>query len=343
MKRILISVLCVFAALGFSGCTNNSNIKNSLEKVRITSELPTPSEKKYTSLEQASDAIYKQQIAACDMYWEAYEKTYYQNFIDEDMKPKDKTRAAHTCNSYRNNLLSDLRTDFYKNIYIIIKDCDDCENKDAFLEKANNDVLGFYDYYIAYKQTDDEEQALCKLLVDFSERRNVLALSFLDRNKKAVYEATTNIIENNADTNESYRFYLNKNNSIVSALNDVYGGVSPQYAERIKKATTKLSVNYLNSLENLTDSERRVLMDQLDLSTPSPTPKAAASPAPSKTPTHTPEPTPTAPPVRTAAPATAAPVITPKVTAVPTVAPVTPVPDEPDETERPSYEFSVED
>ena len=134
MKRILISVLCVFAALGFSGCTNNSNIKNSLEKVRITSELPTPSEKKYASLEQASDAIYEQQIAACDMYWEAYEKTYYQNFIDEDMKPKDKTRAAHTCNSYRNNILSDLRTDFYKNI--VNHDCKFCTKQRMARRKA---------------------------------------------------------------------------------------------------------------------------------------------------------------------------------------------------------------
>ena len=66
------------------------------------------------------------------MYWEAYEKTYYQNFIDEDMKQRIKPelliRAILTVMIF----CPICALIFYKNIYVIIKDCDDCENKDAF-------------------------------------------------------------------------------------------------------------------------------------------------------------------------------------------------------------------
>ena len=334
-----------------AGCANYSGIEQALEEITIENTLPETSDEEFTSLEEANDAIYEQQLAACKVYAEIYDKTHYSQFLGSEKGLKN-DKTASICYSYRRELKDDALTKFYQNIYLIIKDCDDCTNEEAFLEKANADVENFYDAYAKYLSSDNPEEELCRILVNYSERRNILALSFLERNKQKVYMASTDMIEKNAQTDENFRFYLNKNNNIISALNNVYNGVPSLYASRISEATTVLSKNLLNSLESLTDNERRVLMDQLNLSTPSPSPHPTATPKPSPSPAASPSDA----PVRTAAP-TAVPTSVPKPSQAPVktalpvdnqqnsavVPPQVSETDAPPETERPSYSFSVND
>lgn len=347
----MLCALCVFTMSVLAGCANYSGIEEALEKVKIENTLPEASDGEFTSLEEASDAIYEQQIAACKIYAETYDKTYYSQFIGNGKKFKT-DKVANICYSYRKELNNEAVTKFYQNIYLIVKNCDDCTNKEAFLKKANTDVENFYDAYNKYLISDNPDEELCKILVNYSERRNILALSFLDRNRQKVYSAATKMIEENSETDENFRFYLNKNNNIISALNDVYNGVPSAYAARISEATATLSKNLLNSLESLTDNERRSLMDQLNLSTPSPSPKPTSTPHPSVSPAPS-----TDAPIRTAAPTktpaasqvpikTAPPVSQPTAQAVqPQISEPEPEPetepDKPEETEPPSYSFSV--
>ena len=348
MKRKLLGVLCVFMMLTLAGCANYGSIESELEQIKIEIKLPKVSEGKFTSLEEANDAIYEQQIAACSLYSESYEKTYYKQFLEDGSK-LNADKVASLCNTYRRKLNEEISTEYYKNIYKIVKNCDDCTNKEAFLEKTNNDVQGFYDAYTKYMDSENPDEELCDILVNYAERRNVFALSFLDRNRNKVYDASVKIIEQNADAEDDFRFYLNKNNNIITALNEVYDGVPQKYAKLISESTTKLSKNLLNSLESLTDRERDALMEQLNLSTPTPSPKPTATvrPTPSPTPERTPSPQ-TQAPTRTAVPSTQAPVrtATPATqgTAPTAVPQTTQIPEEQtQETDLPSYSFSVND
>ena len=226
-------------------------------------------------------------------------------------------------------LTEEIRVEFFKNLYRIINDCEDCVNKEAFLEKADDHVMGFYDPYYEYLNGEDESEVLCEMLVNYAERRNTLALSFLERNERKVYEAATKKIEENADTDENSRYYLNRNNNIISALNKVFGGVPSAYAARITDATTTLSKTLLESYDDLTEYERAVLIEELDLTTPTPLPRATMPPRAEQAPTPVPVQTPV-PAVRSTSRPTTAPTRVPAVQA-------------PSATEGPSYSFSVDD
>lgn len=345
MKRLLLCLSCAFMLVMISGCADYGYVDDALDKITIEDILPEAEDGGYSSLEEAADAVYEQQLAACKMYAECYEKTYYQQYLGNGKKLKE-DKTAHICSTFRREVNTEIYDSLKYNINKIIKDCEE-ESKSAFPIKVNNDVLGFYDAYSRYlnaESKEDELQNLCGILVNFAQRRNILALSFLERNKSKVYEAAAEIIEGNAETDDEYRYYLNKNNNIVSALNDVYGGVSAKYADRINKATNKLSINLVNSMDTLTDSERSKLMDELNLNSPSPSPTASPKPSASTHPTavptpkatSTPTPSPAPTPMRTSAPIvqpTTAPVVQPQVTEEP----------QPEVTEAPSYSFSVND
>ena len=331
--------------LMISGCADYDSVDEALDKITIEDILPEAEDGGYSSLEEAADAVYEQQLAACKMYAEAYDKTYYRQYLGNGKKLKE-DKTAHICTVFRNEVNSEIYGSLENNINKITKDCEDV-NKSAFPKKVNNDILGFYDAYNRYlnaESKEDELKRLCSMLVNFSQRRNVLALSFLERNKGRICDAAAEIIEGNAEADDEYRYYLNKSNNIVSALNNVYGGISEKYAGRINKAINKLSINLVNSMDTLTDTERTKLMEELNLNSPSPSPTAlpmpsasaqpTALPTPKVTPTPTPSPAPT--PMRTSAPTvqpTAAPVIQPQVTEEP----------QPEVTEAPSYSFSVND
>ena len=329
MKKTVLCVLCILMLCLSAGCTNYRSIRESLAEIEVENIMPEVSLGGYDSLDEANDEIYELQLAVCEMYADAHNQTQYEHFaMDfEDEEEKDQ-KIMEMCNERRMELAEEIRVEFFKNLFRIIDDCEDCENKDAFLTKADNHVMDFYDIYYEYLNAEDEGEVLCKMLVNYAERRNTLALSFLERSERKVYEAATKKIEENAETDENYRYYLNKNNYIISALNRVFGGVPSAYAARITDATTKLSKNLLESYDDLTEYERAVLIDELDLSTPTPEPSTAVhSRAEQKS---------TPVPVQTPVPAIR---VTPRPTTAPTKVPATQAPTA---TEGPSYSFSVE-
>lgn len=336
MKRFLICLLCVGSVLALGGCgKKDEDIYNRIQNTQIDIELADVPDGEYTSLNEAGDDIYELQLSVCDLYIETYHNLNANNYKSSDINKKKLARACYT---RRNELNDDIKMEFYKKLYQLIRNCSDCTNQNAFLQRAHNDILGFYDSYEKYLNAEDTDAALVQMLIDYSQKRNILALSFLERNERKVFTSAINTIEANAETEENMRFYVNKNINIRDSLKYVYDDIPERYMERIEEAHINLSMRLLDSLENITEREREALIDQLQLATPSPSPSPTPSPTPTPMPTPTPSPTPTPTPTPTPRP-TQAP--TPRPTAAATRTPATPTPDV-SET-LPSYEFSADD
>ena len=312
MKRKLFIIAASFAALLlFAGCSDYSEIEQQLDNITIENKLPKVKGERYRTMEDAEDAVYDQQMAACEMLSDIEEQTDFREF--EGYKG-NKKRIIEKCNNKRNEVAADIRQRYTANVYEIMQDVKDCPNVDAYVTKTYHNVETFFDAYNNYVTADNRDIALTNILVYYYDRTNVLAKSYLTRNREDVFDASVAVIIGNSQADDDFRFYINKNNTIIKALNEIYGGVSAKYAAEINDAGNKLATNLLNSLSSLSDRERKSLMDELGLNTPSPSPtvkpteKPTASPSvsPSESPSHTPAVTPTPRPAATPTPRPAA-------------------------------------
>lgn len=325
-RKLLMIAVSLFALLLFSGCSNYEEIEKQLDNITIENKLPKVGDTKYRSMEDIGDVVYNQQIAACEMLADACKKTDSTQFKEYKGSLK---RKQEKCNDKRNEIERDIKGRYMENVYNIMEYVTDCPNVNAYVSKTYNNVKTFYDEYNNYRVTDNIDTALTDILIFYYDRTNVLAKSFLEKHEDEVFDAAVAVIEGNAQADDDFRFYINKNNLIIKAINEIYGGVSEEYAEKINEAGNKLAINLINSLESLTERERGNIMDELGLSTPTPSPKPTATPKPSTEPaaepaaTPKPEATPTPKPTATPTPKpTATP--TPKPTATPTPKPQNP-------------------
>lgn len=326
-KKIVI--LCCIAILSLSGCTKYDDIAATLDEITIQNTLPKVAENaSYNYLDEIDELVYQQQINACKMFSDTYKKTHYQQF--EDGKRKS-GKIAILCNEKRKDINTEIEVAYAINIYRMLQDVVDCTNPDAYVVKTHKDIVDFYDIYDEYLNGDNPQQVLVDILVEYYSRSNILALKFLGENANQVYKAALLKIEENANTDEGYKACISENNKIVKALNEVYGTIPSNYADKISEFNTLLAKKLLTSYETITDDKKEKLMKQLesDSTSPTPTAKASASPMPSITPTPTTAPVPTripatekpATPAPTKAP-TPSPTPTSKPTATPTQRPV---------------------
>ncbi len=301
-RKILFIVASLMTLMILTGCGDYSSIEMQLDEVEIENRLPDVPDVDFETMEEAEDAVYAQQMAACEMLTDAYDQTYYDQFL-ENVKGNEK-RIAEICNKKRQEINTEIETLYKSNIYEIMEEVEDCPNVDAYVDKTYANVQTFYDEYNKYMNADNEEVALTNILVYYYDRTNILAKSFLVRNENEVFDASVSVIEGNAQADDEFRFYINKNNTIIRALNEIFGGVPAEYAHRIEESSNKLARNLLNSLETLSDRERGLLMDEMGLSTPTPSPKPTPTPKPSPSPSPTPTPKPTPKPTSTPKPST---------------------------------------
>ena len=74
-KWLKLFIVCVISVVCIAGCGKKSDIKAELDSVEITYELPEVTNANCRKLSESDESVYEQQIAACDMYYEAYYKT----------------------------------------------------------------------------------------------------------------------------------------------------------------------------------------------------------------------------------------------------------------------------
>lgn len=308
MKYIRLCLIMAVLTLLASGCTDTTAIQAELSAVELSYELPYVYEENCDRLEEADEAVYEQQLAACEMYYEAYDITRTPDFIEKYENNLSEEKIAFLCNQRRKQLQLDIATALHDNIYLMVKNVEDCDNIPAYMKRVNADAVNFYDYYAKYMYSDNPADALCDILVVFYERTNILAFMFLDENQDEVIDAAMSKIEEHAQATDNLNMYISKNNDLIKALNTVYGGVSEREAGQIARSNAKLARKMLEDDNDLSEDRIDELMYQLGEPTPTPvptpTPEPTETPEPTATPSPTPRPTPTPTPVprRTAAP-----------------------------------------
>ena len=302
-KWLKILFLCIISVFCLAGCGEKSDLKDELNDIELSSTLPEVGETKYRYLSEADEAVYQQQEAACELYYEASWKTRPTDYLEKyDIKPE---RVAYYCNIRRTELNDEISRQLRNNVRQIIQSVEDCENIDAYLDRVVDDALNFYDYYAEYKYPEDDaefEESTCKILKAFYERRNILAFSFMAKHKDDFIDVAIKRIVDNSNTRGSYSMYITENNAIVEALNAVYNGVSSENAQIITDATIKLVRKMLEDDNELDEASIDTLMQQLG--EPTPTPLPTPEPTPEPTPVPTPEPAPIPTPIKTQKPQT---------------------------------------
>lgn len=309
MKRIkLCCIACTFVLLFCSGCGDKSNLKTELENVSLSYELPPISNEGCSRLAEIDEDVYQQQIAACEMYYEAYKLTETAALMEKYKDEVNEKQVAFYCNKRRKELQLDIATKLNDNVYVLVKKVEDCGNISAYLKRVNYDTENFYDYYADYVYSDEPEETLCDILTIFYERSNILAFRFMNEKKDEIIEAAVDKLKVNSYATDNFNIHMKENNEIVKALNTVYGGVPSYIADEITDANISLARKLLESDNDLSAEDIDKLMVQLGEPTPTP------SPSPTPKPTQTAEPTerPTKAPAVTPAPARITPAPTPK-------------------------------
>ena len=348
MKRIKLCILFVLLLLLVSGCSQKSSLKAELETINISGELPPVRITGAKYLDEIDDYVYEQQLAACEMYIEAYELTKTTDFTEKYKGDVKADRVGYYCNERRKELQLDIATHLHDNIYVMVRSVEDCDNIAAYLKRVNYDAVNFYDYYNEFLNSGNEEEALREILVTFYEKSNILAFRFMEEYKEDIINAVLDKIESNLYEDESLNMYIAMNNEMIKAINSVYGGVPTEYSQQITNANISLARRMLEEDNDLSEETIDSLMYQLGEPTPEPEPTEEPTPeaepesereqkdenVPKLEPTPTPQPTPA--PVKTPAPVRktpqpaptrtpAAPAATQKV--VPAPAPVQPAPE----------------
>ena len=274
--------------LVISGCGNSKGaLKGELKDVSLTKELPAVRITDCHYLREIDEAVYEQQIAACEMYNEAYSLTKTSDF-KEKYKDVNKKNVAQYCQSRRQELQLDIATQLNDNVYEMIKTVEDCSNISAYLKRVNYDAVNFYDYYTAYINAPSRDNAAaCRMLMSFYERNNILAFRFMGENKDDIIEKAVDQIIANSHQTEDLNKYISINNELVRALNTVYGGVPSEYADTVTKANIRLVRRLLEEDNELSSDDIDKLMRQLGEPTPEPT--EAPTPKPTEEPERAPE------------------------------------------------------
>lgn len=345
MKKFKFLTVFAIILLLLTSCGDKSDLKSRLDNITLTTELPPVSDSICYKLSDADDEVYEQQLAACEMYIEAYEITKPAVFIEKYKDEVKEDRIEYYCNNRRKELQTEIGIQLSDNVHELIKTVSDCDNIEAYLDRVNLDTELFYDYYREYLHSDDKNKALCDILRVFHERSNILAFRFMDDNKEEIIEAALDTIEKNADADTDFNMYISINNELIKALNNVYGGVNQRYADKIKTAHITLARKLLQSDDTLSEKTIEELMTQLGQETPKPSASPSPQPKPTEkampSPTMMPLPTqrslPTPKPAATAPPATANPTQKPQ----PTISPATEKPSSGSESDNTNQEGTV--
>ena len=263
MRKIIL-VFCIVLVIGLlSSCGKYSRVREEIDGIKVENTLPEALAGA-VSLEEIEEAVYEQQLALCEMYISAYQQTNSDIFTVE-YPDLDKNKLLALLNDARGELNEDSRQSFEVNIAVLLTDVTDCPNVLAYIKKCEEEASVFYDDYRKFGlESKEQYKVLCDILLKYQELGNSLADMFLQKNQEQFTEAAITAIEANAEVTKDFRVSVNKNNEIIEAINNVYGGANAEGAKRINAANKTLVRKLLNSMETLTDSERKSLMSQLE-------------------------------------------------------------------------------
>lgn len=268
MKTVKICIVCLISFFCLAGCGERTKLKNELESVELTYELPEPGVRGCSYLSEADEAVYRQQISACAMYSEAYNLTKTADYTDKYGADVKEERIAYYCRTRRTELNESIKERLRDNVYDMIKSVEDCQNISAYLDRVNDDALTFFDYYDEYVTSEDKNDIACKIMKTFYERSNILAFEFMAEHKGEILTEVIDRILENASATDDYNMYIVENNELIKAINSVYGGLNSENAALVTQSNTKLIRNMLENDNELDSKSIDLLMEQLGEETP---------------------------------------------------------------------------
>ncbi len=245
-------VLTFLLTLALTSCGKYSKFYSTTESLQIEASLPLAKSGAATT-EEAEKDIILQQSSLCLAYDEAYRITESELYDEYSAIPEDKRLAA--LSKARNALNAKSEAEFTNNLRTILAEVTDCPNVSAYIAKRIEETKNFYVNYIKLQSyTAEDFVDVTSIFLNFYESKNVFARSVLKDKEKLICECATLSIEENAKVSSGHSASLQKNNNIVIALNEFYGGVrgNSDYAIRISNANKILSsyVKELNDIRN---------------------------------------------------------------------------------------------
>lgn len=251
-----------------AGCGQRGDLLDELNAVELEYTLPEPAVTGCEYLSEADEAVYQQQIVACGMYSQIYQDTKTADYIDKYGEGVKEERIASYCVDRRTEFNNEIKTQLRDNVYEMIKSVEDCENISAYLDRVNDDVLAFFDYYYEYVTASDKSDIVCEIMKTFHERSNILAFGFMKQHKDVFLTEAMERIMKNAEATDDYNMYIVENNELIKAINSVYGGLNSKNAALITQSNTRLIRNMLEDDNELDAESIDLLMKQLGETTP---------------------------------------------------------------------------
>lgn len=268
MKIIKLCFICLFSFMCLAGCGQRGDLLDELNAVELEYALPEPAVTGCEYLSEADEAVYQQQIVACGMYSQIYQDTKTADYIDKYGEGVKEERIASYCVDRRTEFNNEIKTQLRDNVYEMIKSVEDCENISAYLDRVNDDVLAFFDYYYEYVTASDKSDIVCEIMKTFHERSNILAFGFMKQHKDVFLTEAMERIMKNAEATDDYNMYIVENNELIKAINSVYGGLNSKNAALITQSNTRLIRNMLEDDNELDAESIDLLMKQLGETTP---------------------------------------------------------------------------
>ncbi len=248
IKKVFFIFVMLVSVFLLTSCGEYDRFCDELDMLSIDLTLPEP-RSGAKSTDDAKKDIYEQQSALSEAYWKAYKITetgdYPQRYIGIE---KDKIISA--LSNARSRINYDSEVYFAANLKVILQDAQDVPNINAYMTKQIEETREFYRDFIKLRDyTEDDYKEVTAILVKYYESDNEFAKYTLEEKEQFVIECATLQIEENSKVTEGHSASLQKNNEIIIAVNELFGGVkrNTDHASRITKAN-KVLVSYVNDL-----------------------------------------------------------------------------------------------
>lgn len=246
-----------------TSCGKYSALYNELDAITAETVFPEAVSGR-TELAQITEDVYAQQLALCEAYNEAYEKTDADGFLLR-YADFEKNKVMSSLSKTRQELNDDSSNQFYMNMAVLLSDVTDCSNQEAYIEKRKLEAQSFCaDYKTLINSTEEDFQTVNDIFVKYALGDNELVKKVFNDNMEMIMEASARSVEANAAADTEFRSNISKCNKTITALNEFYGGVTLEISKRINSSNKLLLKKLLQSMESVSKDERETMIRQLE-------------------------------------------------------------------------------
>lgn len=261
MRKYLLILSAAVLMLVLCSCGKMSEVQRYADEIDVSAAYEQ-TESGAMLLEEIQDDVYSMQLTLCDALATVYDKTDIDNLTIEYPQSKKK-KVVSILNLRRQEIAQTLTTEFEERMAELLTDVSDCTNKRTYIVKRRSEAVNFQMDYSKLNGVSDSK-GFSDILIRYADVDNGFARRYLNENKEMLVAAAVETIEENSRQTSGFRALVAKNNSIVGALDTIFKTIKRSDADRINKANAELIIKLLNSMETLSDDEKKRLTAQLE-------------------------------------------------------------------------------